>query len=298
MRISATCLASLLLFAAPALAQEAADPPAAPTDGEAPSDAPPPPDRASADREDGPAPSAPVIVNVQTAPRDELPPPQSPFDPHELPSQGYHHVGVFARGIFAPQAIQNIFVAGGTNALNVGVGAFYNYRRDGLNIIAEVWWAGFYGQAPFRGLNETDFQMEWVESELNVVFGSLAVMWSIPIASWLAFEIGFGIGFGGVFGGLYRTEAYPTPDGWRPCSDVGDPDAAYCDERNPDGHYQRRDGTPEPYNFGGGVPPLFFWVDLPRVAIRIQPVRQLQIRVEGGFAAYAIYFGGSLAFGF
>lgn len=252
--------------------------------------------------------SGPMVINVHAGAEsdddddeDEEPPPQSPVDPHELEGQSYHHIGVFARGLFAPQFIQNLFVNGGTDGLNVGLGAFYNYRRDGLNIIAEVWWAGFYAQGPFYGLEETPFETEWVESELSVVFGSIALMWSIPLTSWLAFEIGFGLGFGGVFGGLYRTEAYPTADGFQACTGEGNPDPGYCDTSTAnggEGNYDRVENSPEDYNFSGGVPPLWFWVDLPRLAIRIKPLRQLQIRIEGGFAAYAFYAGGSLAFGF
>lgn len=248
--------------------------------------------------------SGTTVVHVHTRDRErEEPPPQSPFDPHELPNEGYHHLGVFARGIIAPQFIQNIFVDGGTTALNAGVGGFYNYRKDGLNMIAEVWWAGFFATAPFKGLNEDARAMEMLESELQVVFGNIVLMWSIPIASWLAIELGFGIGFGGVFGALYRTEAEPTSEGWTACAGPSNPpdNGAYCDPRVADGgegHYQRIDGTPEPYNFSGGVPPLWFWLDLPRVAIRIKPLRQLQIRVEGGFTGYAFHAGGSVAFGF
>jgi hypothetical protein len=227
----------------------------------------------------------------------------SPFDPHERPGDSLYHFGVFGRGIFAPQFFQNLFATGGTNALNAGAGVFFNYRRDGFNILAEVWWAGFYATAPFRGLDETDFETEWLESELEVVFVSFAFMWSVPIASWLAFEIGLGLGFGGVFGGLWRTEAYPdpnSPSGWRPCPAPGVPSAEYCDPPAPagEGSYDRLDGEPEPYNFAGSVPPIWLWLDLPRVALRIKPIRQLQIRVEAGVAGYAVHFGGSLAVGF
>jgi hypothetical protein len=256
--------------------------------------------------------SGTTVINIHERDRDrdrddeeEEAPQQSYFDPHELEGESYHHVGVFARGIIAPQFIQNLFVQGGLTALNVGVGGFYNYRKDGLNIIAEVWWAGFYGTGPFAALNESLDAMEMVESELQVVFGSIALMWSITLTSWLAIEVGLGLGFGGVFGGLYRTEAYPEGSGWTACRGPDDPNdpANYCDARegteaNAEGHYQRVDGTPNPYNFSGGVPPLWFWIDLPRVAIRIKPLRQIQIRVEGGFAAYAFHFGSSLAFGF
>lgn len=236
-------------------------------------------------------------------------PERNPFDPHELPEDKLVHFGVFARGIFVPQYGQNFFVAGGNDALRPGAGAFFNYRQSDLNFIVEVWGASFFNTAAYRGINETPFEMEWVESELSVLFVNLAVMYSLQITSWLAFEIGGGLGLGGVFGGLWRTEAYPDPmaaAGWSPCARPGDPrgdfpDGAYCDRSasaGGEGSYQRLEGEPEPYNFSGGVPPLWFWVELPRVALRIKPIRQLQIRVEGSFAIYGFSFGGSLAVGF
>ncbi len=245
-----------------------------------------------------------MVINVNThdGEDDEDPEPQqSAIDPHELPGHSYHHVGVFARGLFVPQAIQNLFVSGGANALNVGTGVFYNYRRDGLNIMAEVWWAGFHTQSFFKGRNDMPTEYEWVESELNAVFANIVLMWDLNITDWLAFEIGFGIGFGGVYGGLYRTEAHPAAGGYAPCVAPGNPDPVYCDASSQTGgvgSYDRLQRRSQPYNFSGGVPPMFFWLDLPRVAVRIQPMRQLQIRVEGGYALYALYFGGSLAFGF
>ncbi|HEY8428877.1 MAG TPA: hypothetical protein VIL20_10900, partial [Sandaracinaceae bacterium] len=185
----------LAVAAPPALAQTGGNETATSGDAAAPPGGAPAGSSTEASSTAGSAPAAggasPTVIHVHTSRHDDDErPQQSPLDPHELSGESYHHVGVFARGIFAPQFIQNLFVAGGTNALNAGVGVFYNHRRDGLNIIAEVWWAGFYATGPFRGLNETDFETEWVESELSVVFGSLALMWSIPLASWLAIEVG------------------------------------------------------------------------------------------------------------
>jgi hypothetical protein len=254
-----------------------------------------------------------LVINVHDDDDDEeaeVEPEPSPFDPHERQGDERYYFGAFVRGIFVPQFIENIFVEGGANRLNPGAGLFFNYRKDGFNILAEVWWASFYAQAPFHGINETDFETEWLESELSTVLVNFAFMWSIPIASFLAIELGFGLGFGGVFGNLWRTEAYPDASssaGWSPCADVGSAPANpgsgadYCDAdvaSGGEGSYQRRDGVAEPYNFSGGVPPIWFWVDLPRVAVRINPIRQLQLRVDAGFALYAFHFGGSLAIGF
>jgi hypothetical protein len=311
----AGCLAFAIAAFGPgtALAQEdeEADGEQAETEAapDTPEAAPDPEDQPIEDEEPQAAPRrepTPIIVAVHDDDEEEEPEP-SPVDPHEREGDNLYHFGVFARGIFAPQFIQNLFVEGGSNALNAGVGAFFNYRRDGFNVIAEVWWAGFYQTGPYHGLGETELETEWVEAELSVGMVSFAFMWSVPIASWLAFEIGFGLGFGGVFGDMWRTEAYPDATasaGWTPCVDENDgPSGAapdYCDDPPPagEGSYDRRNGTSQPYNFAGGVPPIWFWADLPRIALRIKPIRQIQIRIEAGFALYAFHFGGSLAFGF
>lgn len=303
----------------PVEAEPAQTPPEPPPPEPAPEPEPPPPQATppapspEPDRAAPPPTPTNIVVNVHDDDEEEEEEPEpepSPFDPHERPGDERFFLGAFVRGIFAPQFIQNLFVEGGTNRLNPGAGLFFNYRKDGFNIIAEVWWASFYAQAPFHGLNETDFETEWLESELSTVLVNFAFMWSVPIASFLAIELGFGLGFGGVFGNLWRTEAYPdagSSAGWSPCADVGNapnnPSAGpdYCDAdpaHGGEGSYNRRDRTPEPTNFSGGVPPLWFWVDLPRVAIRINPIRQLQLRVDAGFALYGFHFGGSLAIGF
>lgn len=251
-----------------------------------------------------PAP-APIIVNIESDDDDdeEEEPERSPLDPYEADGDQLYHFGAFLRGIFIPQYGQNFFVAGGNDALRPAAGVFFNYRQDGFNFLTEVWWANFFNVAPYRGINETEFETEWIESELNVLFVSLVAMFSIPLTSWLAIEIGGGLGFGGIFGDLWRTEAYPDPmaaAGWTPCNGPGDPSPEYCDDAPPggEGSYQRQSGTSEPYNFEGGVPPLWFWVELPRVAIRFKPMRQFQLRAEAGFVVYGFHFGASAAIGF
>lgn len=56
---------------------------------------------------------------------------------------------------------------------------------------------------------------------------------------------------------------------------------------------------PNPHYFGdGGIPPIFGTVDLPRLALRIKPLHQLQIRLEAAYNLYGFSFGGSLGYGF
>jgi hypothetical protein len=144
------------------------------------------------------------------------------------------------------------------------------------------------------------------------------------VTEWFAFDIGFGLGFGGMVGNLTRTEAYRAT-GTRElqaCTGPGTPAASGCesplelrgsngrldDTRQRGGTYQElstgdptidaRNG-PNPWYFGdGGVPPMFFWLDLPRIGVRFKPIRQVQIQLNGGYNLYGFNFGGSIAYGF
>ena len=57
--------------------------------------------------------------------------------------------------------------------------------------------------------------------------------------------------------------------------------------------------TTSPFYFGGGgVPPVFASLDLPRIAFRFKPMHQMQIRIEAAYNLYGFSFGGSLGYGF
>lgn len=113
-------------------------------------------------------------------------------------------------------------------------------------------------------------------------------------------------------GDLYRTEAYNAGGGWEPCTDVGNPDATFCegprempgpsgrldDTRQRGGTYQRITGA-NPFYFGeGGVPPIFATIDLPRISFRFKPIRQIQLRIDTAYNLYGFSFGASAGYGF
>ena len=254
------------------------------------------------------------------------------FDPTERPDTDYFFFGAFARGVIVPEFIQQIFVqteagAGSTGTpLNMGAGAYLNYRRNGFNITAEAWYLGFGTSAYYHGIGAADEEYEFVQSTMGAVFGSFLFGWSFDVTNWFAIDLGFGLGFGGLVGNLTRDEAHRGSDRsspLRPCAGPTDPSdtLGYCEDgfelrdsngRIPDsqsgGTYQSRvtgdptiDGRngPNPWYFGGGgVPPMFFWLDLPRVGIRIKPIHQMQIRIDGGYNLYGFNFGGSIGYGF
>jgi len=249
------------------------------------------------------------------------------FDPTERADTDYFFFGAIARGVIVPEFIQGLFVqtasgVGSSTPVNLGVGAYFNYRRNGFNITAEAWYLGFGTTGYYRGLGALDTEFERIESSLGVVFGSFLFGWSFDITHWLAIDLGIGLGVGGVVGDMYRTEAHRGGDRsgeLRACSGPTDSSdgLGYCEDgieqRGPNGRvtsttadggtYQQPGGGPgngpNPFYFGdGGVPPIFAWLDLPRVGIRIKPIRQVQIRLDGGYNLYGFNFGGSLGYGF
>lgn len=252
-------------------------------------------------------------------------------DPRERPDTDYFFLGAFARGVIVPGFIQGLFVqrseglGSSGEPVNMGAGASFTWRRNGFGVTAEVWYLGFGTQAYYHGLNAADTEFEFIDSSLGAIFGNFLFGWSIDVTDWFAFDIGFGLGFGGMVGNLYRTEAYrdSATDTLARCSGPNSPaSGAYCegpvelrgtngrldDSRVRGGTYQRT-GDPNidnlannganPWYFGdGGVPPMMFWIDLPRVGVRIKPIRQIQIQLNGGYNLYGFNFGGSLAYGF
>jgi hypothetical protein len=260
-----------------------------------------------------------ALSDAQADVEEEAPPevPDDGLNPRELPDTDYFFAGASFRTLFVPDFIQSLFVTyeGGT-AVNFGGGAFFGWRRNGFNVMAEVWYAGFGHQGFYRGSDDPDFEFEYVNSQLGVVFGSFLFGWTIPVADWFGIDIGFGLGIGGMTGNLTRTEAYRTGgagSSLAACTDVGDPNPIYCegplerpnpstgrldDSRIMGGTYQNITG-PNPFYFGdGGVPPMFLWLDLPRLGVTIRPIRQVQIQINGGYNLFGFNVGATLGYGF
>jgi hypothetical protein len=240
---------------------------------------------------------------------------RSTTDPFEEEDEDYFFLGAFGRVIFVPRFIQNVFIEDGVDATNPAAGLEFTYRRNQFNVIVNAWWANAAAEGFFRANGDPITDQEFVDVQLQAVFVSASLMWGIPLTDWLAFEVGVDIGIGAVFGDMYRTEAYVGSDGeFAPCAGPGDPGMGNSDtnggcEEGPasvgpetpcvdgQGHYGCREPqwTDDP---GGDVPIIFPWFALPRLALRIKPIRQLQIRIDGGYNLWGFFVGGSAAFGF
>ena len=248
----------------------------------------------------GPAPSTPLTV------RDAN-------DPHEEANTDYFFVGAFYRHVVIPGFIQQLFVDGGIDGSNPGVGLTFNWRKNDFNVIANVWWNNAEASGYFRALGDPRTDTELIQAHMGVVFVNAEFMWSFPITDWLAFELGFDLGFGFVYGGLTRTEAYESSDGagdWQACQGPGQAGTGgYCEPPAPDpcwansgGHYNCTEPNWTSRDSASGdtgqVPVIFPWISLPHLAVRIKPIRQVQIRIDGGYGLYNFFFGGAVSYGF
>lgn len=240
----------------------------------------------------------------------------------DVTNRDYFSFGVFGRGVVIPGALIAAFVNyQGSNPVNGAIGGYFAWRKNGLSVIAEVGYVGLGGDGYYRGMSAADSEMEFVRSQLGVVFGSFVFQWAVPVTEWFSLDIGIGVALGGVTGNLSRQEAYRDPSaqyGYGTCAGVGSPDPGYCegpqehpgstgrldDSRTRGGTYQIQNnggaGTgPNPFYFGdGGVPPIFGWLELPRITARFTPIRQLQVRLDVSYNLYGIAFGGSLGYQF
>ena len=232
-------------------------------------------------------------------------------DPFEEANTDYFFLGGFYRHVILPGFIQELFVEGGIDGSNPGAGLSFNYRRNNFNIVANAWWNNASGQGYFRANGDPRTDTEFIDVQLGVVFFTAEFLWSFPITDWLAFELGFDLGFGFIYGNLTRTEAYESSPGsgeYAPCEldASGNPVSTrggYCEPpaanpcyANSGGHYDCNE--PNWFTDGGDTPFLFPWVSLPHIAVRIKPIKQIQIRLDGGYGLYSFFFGGSLSYGF
>lgn len=238
-------------------------------------------------------------------------PTRSGTDPFEEVDQDYFFLGAFYRQVIIPGFIQELFVNGGIDGFNPGVGLQFLWRKNNFNVSANVWWNNAQGEGFFRASGDPPTDQEFIEANLGVVFVNAEFMWSFPITDWFAIELGFDLGVGFIYGDLVRTEAYETERGseeFVECSGPGDPNApgpGYCEPAIPPsqpcydtngGHYDCVE--PNWFTDGGDVPFVMPWVTLPHIAIRFKPIHQLQIRIDGGYGLYNFFFGGGVSYGF
>lgn len=230
---------------------------------------------------------------------------RSGTDPYEDPTRAYYFLGVGYFHSFTPEIIIDLFTDEATGTNNPALGLQFTYRKDGFDIVASAWYQTYGVNGPFRGAGDTEAETEIIDSDLKALFVGANFLRGTDFNDIFSIQYGIGLGIGVVMGDMIRTEAYPDTgpdsiDGWSRCAGPGSPANAYCDATSVDdgedgGHFgvQARRWTD-----GGSVPNVWFRAALPHLALRIKPIKQLMIRVDGGFDLFSGFFvGGSLNVG-
>ena len=240
---------------------------------------------------------------------------RSSTDPYEDPTRQYYFLGFFYNHHFTSQFIIDLFTDEATGANNPALGLEFTYRKDGFDIITRAWYQSFFVEGAFRGPGDTEFETEIIDSNLKAIMASATFLWGTDFNDIVSLQYGIGLGFGVVFGDMFRDEAFPNDgsdgrdvyQGYSRCDSVGTPGASvtgsdqYCDltavgDGMMGGHFGVKARR---WTDGGSVPVVWFRASIPHLALRIKPIKQLVIRLEGGFDIFSGFFtGGSISVGF
>ncbi len=185
--------------------------------------------------------------------------------------------------------------------LTITAGPEYVYRRGSMDIVLGLQYTGL-GTDPgyIRGSNDQAIALERVQSGLYAVYANALFLWRTRLTDWFEFQYGVGIGLGYVGGDLYRTQVYPNgAGGYNECMGPGNPAVPgpggagqWCDAAN--NHFLNANGSryAEPrLTSGGNIPDLVPWVSLPHLAAHFRPHRNIDIRLDFGFAIIGFYGG-------
>jgi hypothetical protein len=251
---------------------------------------------------------------------------EDPNDPFEDPGKAYRFIGIRYRDAIVPKFIINWFANGGRNVNAPMVGPEFITRQNHLEIAVSVMYAD-YSMSPFlfQGKSDSAFAWDLVGSQLKVGYAMVDILGEIPLEKKIvggvektgrvALLIGGGVGVGGVFGQLYQSQAYPnTPTGgsnttdatqWSACTSqtqtTPSQAGSYCSNRS--NHIAGAGGNvftgfSQPSWANGGSKPLVYpWIALPQLSIRYKPIKQFQMKADGGFSTSGFFFGASASYG-
>jgi hypothetical protein len=252
----------------------------------------------------------------------------------EEKGKGYYFLGVNYRVNLIPAFIINLFVDQGPNLVGTStIGLSFDYRKDHFSIIPGVNFSD-YTLSPILFLQKNKDPTDpgnWgvVQSNLKAIYATVDLLWSVPLikTGQVDFEFGFAVGLGGVFGDLYNTwvsntntggPSYPNPVNsntpFYQCTQQAPPngiapgDGSLPQGCNTNNHQNATisktgpgNGYREPNWFGspgGSVPTIFPWLELPILGLRIKPIKELEMRLQGGFSITGFFFNFAAYYGF
>lgn len=230
-------------------------------------------------------------------------------DVTERSDKTYLFVGAHYRGLVLPQFFVNVFTDAGATFYSHTVGIELDIRHSHFSIIPAIDYTDL-GTDDTLFLDKGDPASDagnWavVNSSLKSVFVSVDLLWSVPLAKTVDFEIGGGAGVGLVFGDLHINWVSEDPAAGPPvagstrfykCVAEGPSNCNRSDHRN--AAVAKVGNYVEPNWFNGGsVPSVLPWLVLPEVGIRFKPLKTFETRVDLGFALGGFFFMVRGAFG-
>jgi hypothetical protein len=257
---------------------------------------------------------------------------ESITDVLENKGQSYYFLGVNYRLNIVPQFIVGLFVDEGQSTFVTStVGISLDVRKDHFSIVPGLNFSE-YGFDPVLFLQKNKDPSDpgnWglVHSTLKAIYLTVDLLWSVPIAKkgQVDFEFGFSAGLGGVFGDLYNTWVSHDAGAGGPqyqskasgtfyeCSAITDAQSFSgtapqgCNTSNHQNATIAKVGNGnklgyrEPNwfdNNGGSVPTVFPWLSLPILGFRFKPIKELEMRLNGGFSITGFFVNFAAYYGF
>jgi hypothetical protein len=203
--------------------------------------------------------------------------------------------GPWFRMVVVPSFMLKLFSDMAPTPFNVGIGAAATYRTEtgSPNFEIGLGYTGYGFHGPFRTKGGDANDTEWWDSNLGMVHVTGSILWEAHlVGDLLGLQYGVGLDLGVVTGGITRTEAYQ-PAGsskWVKC-----PAPLYgptC--QLPIVSY---DVKGEQYNAKQhNIPPVMAVPMLPRLGLRLAPIKDAWVRLDVGYDILDFWFGLSAAY--
>lgn len=204
-------------------------------------------------------------------------------------------------GLFVHAENQNGAGWGGTY-VNVATGPEFVYRKDNLDIALGVMYVGY--NAPtgfFRASNDPLADTEMIGRPITTsepngginIWGAYLTshfLWGIRLHRMFEIQVGVGIGIGYIGGDLPRSQVYQDGAGhWQDCGSSSNPQS-FC-QNNPNNHFTANNYNEATWANGGSMPIVLPWISLPQVGFHFRPHRNFDVRADVGYGLITVYGG-------
>ena len=208
-------------------------------------------------------------------------------------------IGPYWRHQWVPGYATDLFLKRAPSISNDGFGLSAQYRTDGaLNLVVGIGYMPFSASGPVLADGQPQTDTELIDSDVKYLHLTSSLLWDVEFHPVIALAMGVGIDFGFFFGKVVRNEAYldPASGEYRGCEGPGRPDFAsngvmYCNDVDVT---TDTGAEGEHYDIEQELPPVWPFLMLPHVALRIQPWDYLTIKGEFAFGIVQLWAGVTL----